>query len=149
VQQVIGSPKYYSNFLEHEDIDEFVLSLSTNMEWADNIEFQAVTDAFQVSIEIINSNQQQFGGARVISPRNCDIACTQHTLGHIEQLHYVSTELLLPLEPAICDGYVESANLRMKNACSLAGQNNGPTNDGLSLSKFSCFFINFKNAKGL
>ena len=77
----------------------------------------ATADALSVSIEIINSNQRQFG-TRLVTPSNSH-PTSQIVLGHIEQLHYVGTRPSLPLESTNSGGYAEG--FTMRNTCSLDG----------------------------
>lgn len=116
VQQVIDNPHNYQEFLPERNIDSFILELSTDREWADNIAIQAVSDAFNVCIELINSNERY--QTSVINPIS---STSQRTLilGHIDQLHFMATEPDLPFETATWGGFVGGEIL--KDTCPLDG----------------------------
>ena len=95
--QVLLNPELYTESLINNDIQHFVLSLSKDREWADNHAIQAAADAFGVSIEIINSNSVSFAPVTVLPqgiPQN--LVNKRIILGHIDQVHFVSTELNSP-----------------------------------------------------
>ena len=92
--QVLRNPEIYTESLINNDIQNFLLSLSKDREWADNHAIQAAADAFGVSIEIINSNSVSFAPVTVLPqgiPQN--LVNKRIILGHIDQVHFVSTEL--------------------------------------------------------
>ena len=95
--QDLHNPELYKESLINNDIQHFVLSLSKDREWADNHEIQAAADVFGVSIEIINSNSVSFAPVTVLSqgiPQN--LVNKRIILGHIGQVHFVSTEFNSP-----------------------------------------------------
>jgi len=92
VDYVANHPDEFSEFLDGKKIDQYVDLLSEDRNWAENLAIQATANAFGVTIEIINSNQDRYGGSRIIEP-----VTSSHdhriVLGQIEQLHFVSTEI--------------------------------------------------------
>ena len=95
--QVLRNQELYTESLINNDIQHFVLSLSKDREWADNHAIQAAADAFGVSIEIINSNSVSFAPVTVLPqgiPQN--LVNKRIILGHIDQVHFVSTEFNSP-----------------------------------------------------
>ena len=96
--QVLRNPEFYTESLTNDDIQHFVLSLSKDREWADNHEIQAAADVFGVSIEIINFNSVSFAPVTVLPqgiPPNL-VNKRIIILGHIDQVHFVSTEFNSP-----------------------------------------------------
>ena len=57
VKEVIENPERYKNFVT-EGLDEYVASLSTNREWANNTTIQAIANALGVSIEKIDDSER-------------------------------------------------------------------------------------------
>ena len=95
--QVLRNPELYTESLINNDIQHFVLSLSKDREWADNHAIQAAGDRFVVSIAIINSNSASFAPVTVLPqgiPQN--LVKKSIILGHIDQVHFVSTEFNYP-----------------------------------------------------
>ena len=95
LDQVLSNPELYQDFLVNKDIDTFASTLLEDREWAENYAIQATADAFGVSIEIINSNSERFAPAMVIPqgiPQN--LIKSHIVLGHIGQIHFVSTEFI-------------------------------------------------------
>ena len=117
VDQAVNNINDYSEFIEKGDVDEFVASLSTDREWADNLAIQAVSDAFGVTLEIINSNQQRYG-TRIISPRT-HMTNKLLVIAHIEQLHFMSTEPDFPFPSAQWGGNIDGEKLT--NTCPIDG----------------------------
>ena len=96
--QILRNPELYTESLINNDIQHFVLSLSKDREWVDNYATQAAADAFEVSIEIINSNSASFARVTVLPqaiPQN--LVKKQIILGHIHYVHFVSKNLILHL----------------------------------------------------
>ena len=93
--QVLRNPEIYTESLINNDIQNFLLSLSKDREWPDNHAIQAAADG--VSIKIINSNSVSFASVTVLPqgvPQN--LVNKPIILGHIDQVHFVSTELNSP-----------------------------------------------------
>ncbi|XP_057299177.1 OTU domain-containing protein 5-A-like [Hydractinia symbiolongicarpus] len=82
VEQVMNKPTLFNQFIEEGQFDEFVATLSTNREWADNLAIQAVADAYGILFEIINSNQVQYG-TRIINPRGVENPHRHLVIAHI------------------------------------------------------------------
>ena len=119
VEEVINHPELFHEFLDDGDIDEFVDLLSKNNEWADHLAIQAVSDAYGITVEIINSNQRQFGGTRIIDPRGVTRSHRHVILAHIEQLHFMSTEPSIPFPTTSWGGTFERKS--MTNTCPVDG----------------------------
>ena len=120
--QVLRNPELYTESLINNDIQHFVLSLSKDREWADNHAIQAAADAFGVSIEIINSNSVSFAPVTVLPqgiPQN--LVNKRIILGHIDQVHFVSTEFNSPFPTNSWGGYSKRLRKRLINTCPLDG----------------------------
>ena len=120
--QVLRNPELYTESLINNDIQHFVLSLSKDREWANNHAIQAAADAFGVSIEIINSNSVSFAPVTVLPqgiPQN--LVNKRIILGHIDQVHFVSTEFNSPFPTNSWGGYSKRLRKRLINTCPLDG----------------------------
>ena len=120
--QVLRNPELYTESLTNNDIQHFVLSLSKDREWADNHAIQAAADAFGVSIEIINSNSVSFAPVTVLPqgiPQN--LVNKRIILGHIDQVHFVSTEFNSPFPTNSWGEYSKRLRKRLINTCPLDG----------------------------
>lgn len=137
VQQVVQNVDQFVEFTEGQRIDDFVASLSTDREWADNLAIQAVSDAYGISLEIINSNNQRYGTS-IIQPRGLQTTQRQFVIAHIEQLHFMSTEPNLPFETANWGG------TSVTNTCPIDGPLSWLM---LSLSYFPNLFTSVENLK--
>ena len=119
--QVLRNPEIYTGSLINNDIQHFVLSLSNNRKWADHA-IHAAADAFGASIEIINSNSVSFAPVRVLPhgiPQN--LVNKRIILGHIDQVHFVSTEFNSPFPTNSWGGYSKRLRKRLINTCPLDG----------------------------
>ena len=58
--------------------------------WADALVIQAVADALNLTIHIIESNPE-FASVTNISPVNSETDTTVINIGHVDETHYVST----------------------------------------------------------
>ena len=58
--------------------------------WADALVLQAVADALNLTIHMIESNQG-FASVTNISPVNSETDTTVINIGHVDETHYVST----------------------------------------------------------
>ena len=117
--QVLRNPEIYTGSLINNDIQHFVLSLSNNRKWADNA-IHAAADAFGASIEIINSNSVSFAPVRVLPhgiPQN--LVNKRIILGHIDQVHFVSTEFNSSFPTNSWGGYSKRLRKRLVNTCPL------------------------------
>ena len=96
--------------------------LSKNREWADNHAIQAAADAFRVFIEIISSNLASFALVTVLAqgiPQN--LVKKRIIIGHIDQVHFVSTEFNSPFATNSWGGYSKRLRKRLINTCPLDG----------------------------
>ena len=135
--QVLHNPELYTESLINNDIQHFVLSLSKDREWADNHEIQAAADVFGVSIEIINSNSVSFAPVTVLPqgiPPN--LVNKRIILGHIDQVHFVSTEYNSPFPTNSCGEYPKRLRKRLINTCPLDGSLIWLVNCAYFLEKF-------------
>ena len=119
VEQVVNNIQMFIGFIEKKKIDDFVDSLSTNREWADNLAVQAVTDAYGVTLEVINSDQQRYG-TRIIHPRGDHTTNRQLVIAHVEQIHFMSTEIAFPFETATWGGNLAEETF-LTNTCPVDG----------------------------
>ena len=62
--------------------------------WADALIIQAVADALNVTIQIVESNQGQFVPLTTVYPVQKRNTFSTITIGHIDECHYVSTTAL-------------------------------------------------------
>ena len=62
--------------------------------WADALIIQAVADALNVTIQIVDSNQGQFAPLTTVYPVQERNTSSTITIGHIDECHYVSTTAL-------------------------------------------------------
>ena len=120
VNHIASNPGDFKDFAEDGDLDKFLSLNSNDREWADHLSIQATADAFQITIEIINSNQEQFG-TRFLTPRNCHKPRRHIVLGHVEQLHYLSTELAIPFSLPNWGGFSPQHKKHLRNTCTLDG----------------------------
>ena len=120
VEYVANHPDDFQDFLENGEIDCYLSSLVRDREWADNLAIQATANAYGVIIEVINSNQDQFTGSRVVTPTvNQDTR--RIVLGQIEQLHFVSTEIDTPFTISPWGGEMDDTSDILTNTCPLDG----------------------------
>ena len=116
VKEVIENPERYKNFVT-DGLDEYVASLSTNREWANNTAIQATANALGISIEIINDSERI--PSYTVTP--CKVESnTRHkhvVLGYIGNIHYVATEFQEPFAPA---SWVGGFLILQKNSSTLA-----------------------------
>ena len=122
LDQILSNPELYQEFLINKDIDTFASTLSEDREWADNHVIQATAHAFGVSIEIINSNSERFAPLTVIPqdiPKN--LIKRHIVLGHIDQIHFVSTEFNPPFPLNSWGGYSKKLKRNFINTCPLDG----------------------------
>ena len=120
--QVLQNPEIYTESLINNDIQHSVLSLSKDREWVDNHAMKAAADAFGVSIEIINSNSVSFAPVTVLPqgiPQN--LVNKRIILGHIDQVHFVSTEFNSPFPTNSWGEYSKRLRKRLINTCPLDG----------------------------
>ena len=135
--KVLRNPEIYAESLINNDIQNFLLSLSKDREWADNHAIQAAADAFGVSIEIINSNSVSSAPVAVLPqgiPQN--LVNKRIFLGHIDQVHFVSTELNSPFPTNSWGGYSKWLRKRLINTCPLDGPLTLLVNCAYFLEKF-------------
>ena len=62
--------------------------------WADHIVIQAVADAMNLKIHIIESDEK-FGDTTIVEPVNAIQSTISILIGHIGEIHYVSTSSAL------------------------------------------------------
>ena len=108
--------------IKQELYTESLNPLSKNREWADNHAIQAAADAFRVFIEIISSNLASFALVTVLAqgiPQN--LVKKRIIIGHIDQVHFVSTEFNSPFATNSWGGYSKRLRKRLINTCPLDG----------------------------
>ena len=78
---------------------QYLCNMSHQGTWADNIVIQAISDSMQLKINIVES-RQTFRETTIIEPTICNDAGNIQSvyIGHIGEMHYVSTCPVLPLE---------------------------------------------------
>ena len=120
VQEVIKNSNRYSNFVAGS-FDKYVSNLSTDREWADNAAIQATSNAFRISIEILNDSERI--PSYTILPFHEDyVASPQHVVvGYIGNVHYVSTEFHEPFPPAMWGGSIAGSSREFVNTCPVDG----------------------------
>ena len=78
---------------------QYLCNMSHQGTWADNIVIQAISDSMQLKINIVESSQT-FRETTIIEPTICNDAGNIQSvyIGHIGEMHYVSTCPVSPLE---------------------------------------------------
>ena len=100
----------------------FASTLSEDREWADSHAIRATGDAFGVSIEIINSNSERFVPVTVIPQGIPQNLIKRHiVLGHIDEIHFVSTEFNPPFPLNSWGDYSKKLRRNLINTCPLDG----------------------------
>ena len=119
VQKVKNSNRY-RNFVAGS-FDKYFSNLSTDREWADNAAIQATSNAFRISIEILNDSERI--PSYTILPFDKDsVASPQHVVvGYIGNVHYVSTEFHEPFPPAMWGGSIAGSSREFVNTCPVDG----------------------------
>ena len=119
-QEIIKKSNRYRNFVAGS-FDKYVSNLSTDREWADNAAIQATSNAFRISIEILNDSERipsytilPFGEDSVASPQHV-------VVGYIANVHYVSTEFHEPFPPAMWGGSIAGSSREFVNTCPVDG----------------------------
>ena len=69
---------------------EYLSNMSMQGTWADNIIIQAVVDAMNIEIHIIESNEK-FSDMKLVEATNVIQDARSVYLGHIREMHYIST----------------------------------------------------------
>ena len=79
--------------------NQHLCNMSHQGTWADNIVIQAISDSMQLKINIVESSQN-FRETTIIEPTLCNDAENIQSvyIGHIGEMHYVSTCPASPLE---------------------------------------------------
>ena len=115
-QEVIKNSNRYRNFIAG-NFDKYVSNLSADREWADNAAIQATSNAFRISIEILNDSERI--PSYTILPFHEDyVASPQHVVvGYIGNVHYVSTEFHDPFPPAMWGGSIAGSSREFVNTC--------------------------------
>ena len=91
VKEVIENSEKYKNFIT-EGLDEYVSSLSTNRERANNTAVQATANALGISIEIINDSERIPSYTVIPCEVESNVRHQHVVLGYISNIHYVTTE---------------------------------------------------------
>ena len=120
VQEVIKNSNRYRNFVAGS-FDKYVSNLSTDREWADNAAIQANSNAFHISIEILNDSERI--PSYTILPFDEDsVASPQHVVvGYIGNVHYVPTEFRKPFPPAMWGESIAGSSREFVNTCPVDG----------------------------
>ena len=120
VQKVIKNSNRYRNFAAGS-FDKYVSNLSTEREWADNAAIQATSNAFRISIEILNDSERI--PSYTILPFHEDyVASSQHVVvEYIGNVHCVSTEFHEPFPPAMWGGSIAGSSREFVNTCPVDG----------------------------
>lgn len=90
IQHLLHHPELYieSNF--EQSWQNYVNNMARQGTWADNIIIQAVANSLNVTINIIESNEN-FSPITVVHPVNTNRDTTNIYIGHIQEYHYVSS----------------------------------------------------------
>ena len=81
--------QYLVHNTEHSWQD-YLQSMSNQGTWADAIIIQAVANCLNLSIHIIESNPA-FSPVTVVEPMNATDVSLKIYIGHVDEIHYVST----------------------------------------------------------
>ena len=89
VERVSDYPEDYQDYFlcDYASVEDYVYQMARNSYWADNAIIRATADALEIQIHVISSTNEY------IPTFNPDSGNPSQTvfLGHIEELHYVST----------------------------------------------------------
>ena len=107
--------------IDIETLLQEVSNLSTDREWADNAAIQVTSNAFRISIEILN-NSEKIPSYTILPFDEDSVASPQHVVvGYIGNVHYVSTEFHDPFPPAMWGGSIAGSSREFVNTCPVDG----------------------------
>ena len=93
IQYMTSHPERFRNFLTNTQTNNwtrYVNNMARSGTWCDNLIIQAVADTFNVIIIIVES-ELRFAPLNVIEPRTYSENARIITIGHLLEIHYVST----------------------------------------------------------
>ena len=105
IQHLINCPEHFVEYNTHQSWLQYLQSMSRLGTWADHIIIQAVANANNLRINITES-EPSFSESTTVSPI-CAESETQRRnfrdiyVGHLEELHYVSTTPIRPVTQSI------------------------------------------------
>ena len=105
IQHLINCPEHFVEYNTHQSWLQYLQSMSRLGTWADHIIIQAVANSNNLRIDITES-EPSFSESTTVSPI-CAESETQRRnfgdiyVGHLEELHYVSTTPIRPVTQSI------------------------------------------------
>ncbi len=90
VNNLAAHPEYYIEFSSHESWLDYLRMMSKLGSWCDHITIQAVADVFNCTIDITES-AFGFDETTLIRPRAVQPQTRLIHIGHLDEMHYVST----------------------------------------------------------
>ena len=90
VNNLVAHPEYYIEFSSHESWLDYLRMMSKLGSWCDHITIQAVADVFNCTIDITES-AFGFDETILIRPRAVQPQTRLIHIGHLDEMHYVST----------------------------------------------------------
>ena len=105
IQHLINSPEHFVEYNTHQSWLQYLQSMSRLGTWADHIIIQAVANASNLRINITES-EPNFSESTTISSIYAESETHRRSLrdiyvGHLEELHYVSTTPIRPTTQSI------------------------------------------------
>ena len=90
IKHVVDHPENFAESITHDSFSSYIENMSKYGTWCDNVIIQAVANHFGCQIFIIET-ALNFSDVTIIVPSNLD-SCQQNLyIGHLEEVHYVST----------------------------------------------------------
>ncbi len=108
VQYLVENPERFIEANLRSSWIGYINSMSTSGTWSDALMVQAVADALNITINIVESNEG-FAPYTIIEPVNNSCCHDAIYIGHIDEMHYVST-IPLTIELPPLDSYDEKEN---------------------------------------
>ena len=93
VQYLIHNPEQFIESNIEYSWQDYLQTMSNQGTWADAIIIQAVANCLNLSIHIIESNPA-FYPVTVVEPMNASDVSVRIYIGHVEEIHYVSTSAM-------------------------------------------------------
>ena len=92
VQYLVQKPEHFIESNTERSWQGYLENMSLQGTWADAIIVQAVANCLNLSIHIVESNEN-FAPVTVVQPSTLTTGCRNIYIGHIAETHYVSTDV--------------------------------------------------------
>ena len=128
IQHLITSPEHFVEYNTHQSWLQYLQSMSTLGTWADNIIIQAVANTNNLRINITES-APNFSESTTVSSIFAESETQRRNLrdiyvGHLEELHYVSTTPIRPTTQSIRSEITYQATSNKPKAISQNSESN-------------------------